>query len=208
MQNVKRFKLEENEVEFADNESCFIEYDNMVTSWCNAEDLTSNSSSIQLLKSSRGRVSVCPTRFNDSVISLWNKDNVDSNNNSNSNGNDISLNKRKFPFCDSELVSKKQIVEVDVLYVEDMGFISNHSFDRNESMRTKTVKIEKWDKVFRPQDFVIGDIVWAKCSHRFPAWPAIVINAHFEAPVSVQKAYVPNTACVMFYGYSKKGTRV
>nr|XP_043620839.1 histone-lysine N-methyltransferase ATX3 isoform X2 [Erigeron canadensis] len=57
------------------------------------------------------------------------------------------------------------------------------------------------------QDFLAGDIVWAKCSNRYPAWPAIVIDPIHEAPKAVLNACVPGTVCVMFYGYSKKGQR-
>ncbi|KAI7732961.1 hypothetical protein M8C21_004247 [Ambrosia artemisiifolia] len=57
------------------------------------------------------------------------------------------------------------------------------------------------------QDFLKGDIVWAKGSKRFPAWPAIVIDPIREAPDAVLKACVPGTICVMFYGYSKRGQR-
>ncbi|CAI9279058.1 unnamed protein product [Lactuca saligna] len=90
------------------------------------------------------------------------------------------IKKRKSPFCDRESVSKKQSMEVKV----------GEMYTSSSSSATS-----------------IGEIVWAKCSNRFPAWPAIVIDAQQEAPVSVKKARIPNTACVMFYGYSKRGTR-
>ncbi|KAI3719539.1 hypothetical protein L6452_20441 [Arctium lappa] len=202
----------------ADNGACFIDYENVVNAWCTGvpctpADLKSNSGSIQLLKSSRGRVSVCPSRFNDSVIDLWKKEN-------DSDGIK-SLKKRKNPFCDRELVSKKQSVEVEVeVEVDvDVGFIDAYTsssgsattvgyktFSGHENTR-KTVKNAKGKEFYGGQDFLAGDIVWAKCSNRYPAWPAVVINALQEAPSSVVRAYVPNTVCVMFYGYSKRGTR-
>lgn len=226
MPNVKRCKLEEIDVEKtedernhcpvpsfskkrrtatefaanADNSACFIEFDDVVSSWCNGvpctpDDLKSNSASIQLLKSSRGRVSVCPSKFNDSVISLWKNEN-----------DNQSLNKRKNPFCDSELVSKRQIVEVDVRFEDAATSMGSYISNGNEQGR-RTVKNVKRNEYYGPQDFVAGDLVWAKCSKRFPAWPAVVIDAQQEAPPAVLKAYVPNTACVMFYGYSKRGKR-
>jgi len=62
--------------------------------------------------------------------------------------------------------------------------------------------------VYRPEDFALGAIVWAKCGKRFPAWPAVVIDPLSEAPQSVIDCCVPDTLCVMFFGYSKNGTRV
>lgn len=59
-----------------------------------------------------------------------------------------------------------------------------------------------------PQNFSQGDLVWAKCSKRSPAWPAIVIDPLCQAPQAVLKARVPKTICVMFYGYNTKGNRV
>ncbi|KAI3498212.1 hypothetical protein L1887_33981 [Cichorium endivia] len=84
--------------------------------------------------------------------------------------------------------------------------VGNKIFNGSEKAR-KTVKIENKKETYGHQDFLTGEIVWAKCSNRFPAWPAIVIDAKLEAPASVKKACIPNTACVMFYGYSKRGTR-
>ncbi|KAL3517292.1 hypothetical protein ACH5RR_024194 [Cinchona calisaya] len=67
-------------------------------------------------------------------------------------------------------------------------------------------KDEKED-FFRPGDFVLGDVVWAKCGKKFPAWPAVVIDPLWQAPETVLRACVPGTLCVMFYGYSKNGTQ-
>ncbi|KAJ0837379.1 putative [histone H3]-lysine(4) N-trimethyltransferase transcription regulator SET family [Helianthus annuus] len=190
---VKRCKLEE------DNGACFIEYDdNVVNAWCSSVNLKSNSCSVHRVKSSRGRVSVCPSRFNDSVVGLWKKEGGTDNE---------GLNKRKNPFFDGELVSKKQTVEVDVCLVDAPVSVDyNVCNNSNKGIKNK-FKIYQANDLFGPQDFVAGDIVWAKCSKRSPAWPAVVIDPKHEAPASVQKAFVPNTSCVMFYGYSRKGTR-
>ncbi|XP_071705527.1 histone-lysine N-methyltransferase ATX3-like isoform X2 [Rutidosis leptorrhynchoides] len=119
--------------------------------------------------------------------------------------NNECINKRKNLYFDSELLlSKKQIVEVDVCYVDDVNVNLGTNYVVNGSNK---VKNEKLNSFYGVEDFVAGDIVWAKCSNRFPAWPAVVIDPHHEAPASVLKAYVPNTVCVMFYGYSKRGTR-
>ncbi|KAL0309344.1 UNVERIFIED_CONTAM: Histone-lysine N-methyltransferase ATX3 [Sesamum radiatum] len=74
----------------------------------------------------------------------------------------------------------------------------------------KSVKekvVEKKADFYEPCDFVMGDIVWAKCGKNFPAWPAIVIDPLWQAPEAVLRACVPGTLCVMFYGYSRSGQR-
>ncbi|KAK1425263.1 hypothetical protein QVD17_20612 [Tagetes erecta] len=187
-----------------DNGACFIEYDNAVNAWCDSADLKTNSCSVHRVKTSRGRVSVCPTPFNGPVISLYKKEK-----------DDESSNKRKNPFFNSELVSKKQNVELELEL--DAGFVDvpvsvdNVMFSNNSKKLKPTFKKEKGfidvPVSFGINRFSVGDIVWAKCSNRFPAWPAVVIDAKHEAPASVLKAFVPNTVCVMFYGYSRKGTR-
>ncbi|GAA0158781.1 zinc finger transcription factor [Lithospermum erythrorhizon] len=81
---------------------------------------------------------------------------------------------------------------------------SNESFEVQE----KCVKVEdKKSDFYQPSDFMMGDIVWAKCGKRFPAWPAIVIDPLWQAPESVLRACVPDTLCVMFYGFAKSGLR-
>ncbi|KAL2536338.1 Histone-lysine N-methyltransferase ATX4 [Forsythia ovata] len=73
--------------------------------------------------------------------------------------------------------------------------------------RVKEKATVKKADFYQPEDFVLGDIVWAKCGKNFPAWPAIVIDPLWQAPESVLRACVPGTLCVMFYGYSKSGQR-
>ncbi|XP_052170557.1 histone-lysine N-methyltransferase ATX3 isoform X2 [Diospyros lotus] len=60
---------------------------------------------------------------------------------------------------------------------------------------------------FKPEDFDSGDIVWAKSGKKYPAWPAIVIEPSWQAPPNVLRASIPGTICVMYYGYSRNGTR-
>ncbi|XP_054779953.1 histone-lysine N-methyltransferase ATX3-like [Prosopis cineraria] len=66
-------------------------------------------------------------------------------------------------------------------------------------------KAEKRVDIYRLDDFACGDIVWAKCGKRYPAWPAIVIDPILQAPKSVLNCCVPGAICVMFFGYSKNG---
>ncbi|GER26485.1 histone-lysine N-methyltransferase ATX3 [Striga asiatica] len=67
--------------------------------------------------------------------------------------------------------------------------------------------VEKKADFYEPNDFVTGDIVWAKCGKHFPAWPAVVIDPLWQAPEAVLRACVPGTLCVMFYGYCRSGQR-
>ncbi|XP_042000585.1 histone-lysine N-methyltransferase ATX5-like isoform X1 [Salvia splendens] len=74
----------------------------------------------------------------------------------------------------------------------------------------KTVKEKVTAKkadFYEPADFVMGDIVWAKCGKNFPAWPAVVIDPLLQAPETVLRACIPGTLCVMFYGFSRTGLR-
>ncbi|GER46357.1 histone-lysine N-methyltransferase ATX3 [Striga asiatica] len=68
------------------------------------------------------------------------------------------------------------------------------------------VVVKKAD-FYAPSDFVMGDLVWAKCGKHFPSWPAVVIDPLWQAPEAVLRACVPGTLCVMFYGYSRNGQR-
>lgn len=192
MPNVKRCKLEEvdseeteddyhSDIEFvasSSNDDGFLDYNNAVNSWRTGVPyipgkLKSNLGSIPLLKSSRGRVAVRPSRFTDSVTGL---------------------KKRGNPFSDREWISKKQR-------------LFGKKVDERHEVVAETIKNEKKKGFYGLHDFLRGDIVWAKCSNRYPAWPAIVIDPLQEAPKSVLKACVPGTLCVMFYGYSKRGQR-
>ncbi|KAL5998996.1 hypothetical protein ACLOJK_009945 [Asimina triloba] len=64
---------------------------------------------------------------------------------------------------------------------------------------------EKKKDFYRPEDFVLGDIVWAKSGKRFPAWPAIVIDPILQAPETVLNSCVAGATCVMFFGHSRNG---
>ncbi|CAH1447815.1 unnamed protein product [Lactuca virosa] len=198
-------KKQRGEIEFAAssyNEDGFLGYDNAVNSWCDGVpyipgELKSNLGSVSLLKSSRGRVAVRPLRFTDNK----------------------SLKKRGNPFSDRELISKRQCLETGYqggfnnaasrIYTSSPGSATlfGNTVDKSHERAIETLKNEKRKGFYGVEDFVTGDIVWAKCSNRFPAWPAIVIDPLHEAPKSVLRACVPGTLCVMFYGYSKRGQR-
>ncbi|KAG5566002.1 hypothetical protein RHGRI_001807 [Rhododendron griersonianum] len=79
------------------------------------------------------------------------------------------------------------------------------SFRAEEKLVKEKAAIK--EDFYKPEDFILGDIVWAKSGKNYPAWPAIVIDPLWQAPHTVLKACVPGTICVMYYGYSKNGTQ-
>ncbi|CAI9101136.1 OLC1v1038395C2 [Oldenlandia corymbosa var. corymbosa] len=87
------------------------------------------------------------------------------------------------------------------------GFSDDGGKRVNGKMNGLKEKDERKEDFFQLGDFVLGDIVWAKCGKKFPAWPAVVIDPLWQAPEAVLRACVPGTLCVMFYGYSKNGTQ-
>ncbi|KAL7002378.1 RING-type E3 ubiquitin transferase [Sarracenia purpurea var. burkii] len=212
-----------------------------------------------LLRSSRGRVQVLPSRFSDSVIDSWKKNlsAVDDNYKSYfDNGEDVVVNrsriKRRRPYFGRQLSTKKYVGEkfslqkhnfnlfsskveegdMDCNGFKDFGtkmYSSSRSsvtsiHDGSSSPLLETdefpprllsnfggeetgvkEKAEKKNDFYKPEDFMLGDIVWAKSGKKYPAWPAIVIDPICQAPEAVLKACVPDTICVMYFGYSKIG---
>ncbi|XP_057524160.1 histone-lysine N-methyltransferase ATX3-like isoform X1 [Amaranthus tricolor] len=73
--------------------------------------------------------------------------------------------------------------------------------------RRSITKVKQQKAVYGPQDFSVGDIVWAKSGKRYPAWPAIVIDPMLQAPEAVLSSCIPGAICVMYFGYSKNGKR-
>nr|CAD1843282.1 unnamed protein product [Ananas comosus var. bracteatus] len=71
--------------------------------------------------------------------------------------------------------------------------------------RQRKEGVERKEDFYWPEDFVLGDIVWAKSGKKCPAWPAMVIDAMLQAPESVLKFCIPGAICVMFFGYSGNG---
>lgn len=191
-----------------------------------------------LLKSSRGRVPVLPSRFSDSVLDTWKKEKSDElsfddmknerfskkrlpSDGSYNGGQFVKKqcfeNKLSLPMPDNnegELLDSQLYLSSSTCVtslLESDGYPATLIANGNKSTgRDKLAKekVEKKEDYYRPEDFVQGDLVWAKCSKKSAAWPAIVIDPLWQAPEGVLKACVPKTICVMFYGYSKKGKRV
>ncbi|PHT74713.1 Histone-lysine N-methyltransferase ATX5 [Capsicum annuum] len=204
----------------------------------------SNNSKPPLLKTSRGRVQVLPSKFNDSVLPLWTKE----RNQEEEEEELLCLDevralpkKKRFKlegsnvnmhFFDSQLFHLPSAVKF-----EDREFSYMRSRDCSRSSVTSlgeggssvvvesgecerrvtrsSVRADNYMKekagkkkdFFEPGDFVFDDIVWAICGKHYPAWPAVVIDPLWQAPEAVLRACVPDTLCVMFYGYSRSGQR-
>ncbi|KAL8111662.1 histone-lysine N-methyltransferase ATX5-like [Apium graveolens] len=75
------------------------------------------------------------------------------------------------------------------------------------SVAATSAPVKTKEDYYTSGDFFHGDLVWAKCFERSPAWPAIVIDPLREAPLGVRKACVPGRICVMFYGFNSKRER-
>lgn len=200
-----------------------------------------------LLKSSRGRRQVLPTKFKDSVMHSWKKEKLE-------NGDDLEScladNDEYAQDVPRNKNSKRE--EPSTSYDDDIYLVKKPRIDRKLDFRLKNIILEPYysspssvtsvnggvssvslgvesgaktngcagprkpakNKViakkadfYEPADFVMGDIVWAKCGKNFPAWPAVVIDPLFQAPEAVLRACVPGTLCVMFYGFSRTGLR-
>ncbi|THG23377.1 hypothetical protein TEA_006469 [Camellia sinensis var. sinensis] len=200
-----------------------------------------NQSRPPLLRSSRGRVQVLPSRFNDSVIDSWKKKNcstLDDDNESCFDGSETAMfnKKRIIRELGDKCSLQKHSFNPFSVEVEEEGAIGCNGFKDLSSRSSVTSiheenssplleadeyvprlpsnfsgeeksagKASKRTDFYKPEDFVLGDIVWAKSGKKYPAWPAIVIDPLWQAPKPVLKACVPGTICVMYYGFSKNG---
>ncbi|CAN8253989.1 unnamed protein product [Cochlearia groenlandica] len=223
-QNLKRCKIDSEEVDYGSNKGEIIVYRKrqraIVDQPCiePEEDRTSSVSSLTTKESqlgsdqskpSRGRVRTLPSRFNDSTES------------SSHSGVTGLVKKLKVGHDNTDETRSSKLSEVDF---DDWGnekdanirssMLSSSSDANSLSVRGKEQSYEGFDKsaasrngVYRPEDFSVGDLVWAKCGKRFPAWPAKVIDPISQAPDAVLKHFVPGSLCVMFFGHSKNGTQ-
>ncbi|KAK7338057.1 hypothetical protein VNO77_18654 [Canavalia gladiata] len=178
-----------------------------------------------LLRSSRGRAQILPSRFKDSVLDTWKNNGRVKTEDKRFHRNTLlqDIPKRNkcdltdslcFPYSaetesgglDFDAFEYKHVNSVKTikttingsrsLLVKTESNASALSFDGND---------EKRKDLYRPEDFALGDLVWAKCGKCYPAWPAVVIDPISQAPKSVLSCCVPGAICVMFFGYSKNG---
>lgn len=168
-----------------------------------------------LLRSSRGRVQMLPSKFRDSVVLDTRKNNngrikrsglgfEDDNTLEDvgmgfvKKGNENKLIDVEFDFEKHA----KSFKSIKTTLNGNRSFLvkpESNSFDGNGQ------KAKKRKGIFKLADFALGDIVWAKCGKSYPAWPAVVIDPILQAPKSVLNCCVPGSVCLMFFGYSKNG---
>ncbi|OIW02310.1 hypothetical protein TanjilG_11204 [Lupinus angustifolius] len=176
-----------------------------------------------LLRSSRGRVQTLPSRFSDSVLDTW-KDQgnqMEDRDYSYEDGNNKSLAEdrvsisdwdnyglKNYQCCSGVKVRMEIDDEREHADSSSIGKKSNTSVLSFEAVdQAPNVKVGKGKEIYKPEDFALGDVIWAKCGKRYPAWPAVVIDPLSQAPKSVLSCCVPGALCVMFFGYSKNGKR-
>ncbi|KAH0874295.1 hypothetical protein HID58_071657 [Brassica napus] len=157
-------------------------------------------------KSSRGRVRVAPSRFNDSVVDAWGNRRHKVEKKESGRDDEVRVVKKLKggqggEKGSSELFPRKDNGDSSEVDFDDLGdeFFAESGKPKDSAVMRKGV--------YRPEDFAVGDLVWAKCGKRFPAWPGKVIDPDSQAPDSVLKHCVPGSLCVMFFGYSKNGAQ-
>ncbi|XP_063947886.1 histone-lysine N-methyltransferase ATX4 isoform X1 [Daucus carota subsp. sativus] len=188
-----------------------------------------------LVRTSRGRIQVLPSRFNDSVLDNWKKEKstvtvreLDSDPEFNPKGrSNSSRNQRPTVKCrnqDGKFVSKhvpllikeeaettEEETEEDELQPRSVRrkYGSSSGRDKISSMKEVNGSMvnDNVKKKSWEDDFAPGDIVWAMSGNNYPAWPAIVLDPLTQAPQQVLSFRIDGTVCVMFFGYSGNGTQ-
>ncbi|KAD4585897.1 hypothetical protein E3N88_23498 [Mikania micrantha] len=188
-----------------------------------------------VVRTSRGRVQVLPSRFNDSVLENWKKEktklDVDIDQDEHFDP-EFAPNKEKSSLKITkprdQIQTKKQAGD-KVSYkcckslpkFEEFKDDEYRKFEMREYSRFtkqddvnavliggKREIVSKLNVNIRESDeFSPGDIVWAKSGKHYPAWPAIVLDPEIHAPQQVLGFRVDGAFCVMFFGYSGNGTQ-
>ncbi|KAJ7951298.1 Histone-lysine N-methyltransferase [Quillaja saponaria] len=201
-----------------------------------------------ILRSSRGRTQMLPSRFNDSVLDIprnkeakfedtdfsFEDDNISVEDREAINGlGFMKQGKEDSRFRNSECspyLIKEEEGESGAIVLNNIDYRKHVNpcssirgmFNENSSSLIKTencgsgfsventkqmtkANSEKRKDIYKPEDFALGDLVWAKCGKRYPAWPAVVIDPILQAPKAVLSCCVPGALCVMFFGFSKNG---
>ncbi|KAG8381151.1 hypothetical protein BUALT_Bualt06G0092600 [Buddleja alternifolia] len=185
-----------------------------------------------LVRTSRGRVQVLPSRFNDSVLDNWKKEksfSKDAEEDSVLDTEYVPVVKEKHNKCsfktprirgDVVVNRKRSDVKISRYQCRKFSPLSEDEIEelRNGVLRERLeeddddeldecIEISGIDKMYSLKDFVAGDIVWAISSKHCPAWPAIVLNQESQVPQQVFNFRVTGAVCVMFFGYSGNGTQ-
>lgn len=128
-----------------------------------------------LVRTSRGRIQVLPSRFNDSVLGDWRK-----------GGKSASELEEEFDFREPCGKGKN---------LPPHGYSDLTLSDLFEQSKGNEGVLKEKNK---DDDFNAGDIVWAKARNKEPFWPAIVIDPVCQVPNLVFKSSIPEATCVMF----------
>ncbi|CAL5364551.1 unnamed protein product [Camellia sinensis] len=184
-----------------------------------------------LVRTSRGRVQVLPSRFNDSILDNWKKEKSKSSVRESSLDPEFNPYVEKYSFKTPKLRSQNKVSyqccklppllgEGEEVNCFDMKkYSSSHSTitslheQLNDTERSPIEELEEPvdlagnDGLLKEGEFVSGDIVWAMSGKNYPAWPAIVLNPLTQAPQQVLSFRVTGAFCVMFFGYSGNGTQ-
>ncbi|CAK8560684.1 unnamed protein product [Lathyrus sativus] len=180
-----------------------------------------------LLRSSRGRLQTLPSRFNDSVVlDTWKDQGMkmeDGDGDSSFEDDKSFVENDQVKYSDTNCLKNpvcfpRAEMKVDEMEGGNFSSVGRKTMKTDGNASGSGLSFEDADQktngndgkrreVYRPEDFALGDIVWAKCGKRYPAWPAVVIDPLLEAPKSVLNCCVPYALCVMFFGYSKNGTQ-
>ncbi|GER46707.1 histone-lysine N-methyltransferase ATX5 [Striga asiatica] len=179
-----------------------------------------------LVRTSRGRVQVLPSKFNDSVLDNWKKEKTV-----------VSKNPSKDPEFDSDYLPGKdkdnklsfktvgingeanfsrkrnqkfsngyKCRKFSPLSEDEIAELMNDGF-RDEEDSNELLKISGVDKFYSASEFGVAEIVWAVSGMHCPAWPAIVLDQESQVPQQVFNFRVAGAICVMFFGYSGNGTQ-
>ncbi|KAL7229990.1 hypothetical protein ACSBR2_008521 [Camellia fascicularis] len=184
-----------------------------------------------LVRTSRGRVQVLPSRFNDSILDNWKKEKSKSSVRESSLDPEFNPYIEKYSFKTPKLRSQNKVSyqccklppllgEGEEVNCFDMKkYSSSHSTVTSlheQLIDTEGSPIEELeepvelagnDGLLKEGEFVSGDIVWAMSGKNYPAWPAIVLNPLTQAPQQVLSFRLTGAFCVMFFGYSGNGTQ-
>ncbi|RDX68313.1 Histone-lysine N-methyltransferase ATX5, partial [Mucuna pruriens] len=178
-----------------------------------------------LVRTSRGRVQVLPSRFNDSVIDNWRKESKNTSlRECDDDDDEFECKKEKFAFrAPSKVCNQKKTGSKPRKYsalcksfekskctsLRGGELALRRGVVVEEDEKGRFLEVEgvgliglKRDGLFGPEDFYAGDIVWAKAGRKEPFWPAIVIDPMSQAPELVLRSCIADAACVMFLGYA------
>ncbi|KAG6410027.1 hypothetical protein SASPL_128074 [Salvia splendens] len=168
-----------------------------------------------LVRTSRGRVQVLPSRFNDSILDNWKKESKNAVREDTEyvpvKQKDNKSSSKPLRIRDDVNVPRKQSEwrKFSPLSVDEIAELRNEDGydDDDDDDYDECIDISSIDRLYSTKDFGEGDIVWAIPGKHCPAWPAIVLNHELQVPTQVFNYRIAGAVCVMFFGYSGNGTQ-